>query len=187
MSYFEQYKYKEAIDSLELAILYGFQPEKEAYKTIAHAYEALEQYEDALASYEHWINLGTDQVESFQAPIELALEKTQDFDRALTLAKEALTLFPDEALSHTLLAEVYLAKNETELADQSIEKAFSIDPDFAQAHFTAGEIREQQNDEKGAEWEYKKAYELSAPGDPLGTEAAQRYNQLILGTNPAEE
>ncbi len=181
----EEAKYSDAIDELELALLYGFEPAEEAYKKIADGHEALQEWADAVAAYEALLNLSPSSVSLFQKPIELCLDQLKDQDRALTLAQKATSLFPSEALSHSLLAKVYLAQGKPELASSEIDIAFQIDSNFVLGHYLAGQVREAQNNPEGARWEYKKTFELSSEDDPLHSQAAERYNALL--PNPAPQ
>lgn len=182
MAHFEQAEYAEAVDSFELALLYDFEPESEAYLKLAESQSLLGNYEDALAAYEYLVKIDQRSLSMFEEPLRLAMEVLNDLDRALTLAEEATSYFPNEAQSYTYLAEVYLKRGEIEKANTAIDTAFDINPDLAAAHYIAGQIRLAQENEEGAKWEFKKAYELSKPGDALSVEAAEQYNALILPT-----
>lgn len=179
-------KHQESIGEMELALLYGFEPESEAYKNIAESQSALGNAQEALSAYEAMLNVDASTVNEFIEPIETAIEEVKDLDRALTLAQKALTTFPSEAMSHTLLAQVYLAKGETDLANDSIQTAFDINPNLAEAHLIAGQVREQESNTEGAKWEYKKAFELSKAGDEINQESATRYNLLMNSANPEQ-
>ena len=183
-THFLQKEYEDCIDEMELALLYNFEPASEAYKKMAESHNALGQYEEALAAYEAMVNVDPSSVGLFEAPVDLALNKVQNLDRAETLAQKAVDLFPGDALGHTLLAQVYLKKGTTDLALQSVQKAFSADSEYAEAHLVAGQIREAENNLEGAKWEYKKAFELSTSGDSVNTAAAENYNRLM--TTPTE-
>lgn len=176
----KQEKYEEAMKSFELALLYNFKPETEVYGQLADVYSALGRNEEALEAYEYLLKRNPDSVELFIEPVQIALSILGDLDRALSLAEELSSVFPDQALSYQLLAEVRLKRGEIEQADASIETAFDLNPDLASAHLTAGQIRMAQNNRDGAMWEFKKAYELSKPGESLNVEAAQKYNALSL-------
>lgn len=180
MAHYEQGEYAEAVDSFELALLYAFEPESEAYLRLAESQTLLGNYEDALAAYEYLVKIDQSDVSIFVEPIRLAMDIVGDLDRALTLAGEAISYFPSEATSHHLLASVYLRRGELELASTSAETALDIDPNFAEAHFTMGEIWLAKENAESAKEEFKKAYELSKPGDALSVEAAEQYNALIL-------
>lgn len=183
---FLEEKFQESIEEMELALLYGFEPESEAYKKIAESHSSLGNAEEALSAYEAMLNGNPNTINEFIEPIQTAIEQVKDLDRALTLAQKALTTFPSEAMSHTLLAQVYLAKGEIDLANDSIQTAFDINPNLAEAHLIAGKVREQQSNTEGAKWEYKKAFELSTPGDEINQESATRYNLLINLANPEQ-
>lgn len=174
-----QNKYEDAVNEFELAVLYGFKPETEAYRKIAESQLFLKKYEESLEAYEHLVKIDYTDVSIFVRPVWIAITYIIDLDRALSLAQESVARFPNEAMSHNLLAWVYIEKNELEKADQEIKNAYSIDPDFAEAHYNAGRLREKQNNPEGAKWEYKKAYELSKSGDSISGLASERYNALI--------
>ncbi len=178
--YFEK-KYEEAVNEFELAVLYGFKPENEAYRKIAESQLFLEKYEESLEAYEHLVKIDIGNVDVFVRPIWIAITYIKDLDRALSLAELAVGTFPNEAMSHNLMAWVYIEKNDLDAADKEIKNAFSVDPNFAEAHYNAGRLREKQGNIDGAKWEYKKAYELSQSGDSISALASERYNALIQG------
>lgn len=180
MAHFKQEEYTDAVDSFELALLYDFTPENEAYLKLAESQAALGNFEDSLAAYEYLIKIDNRSLTVFAEPLRIATDVLGDLDRALTLAEESTSYFPQEAQSHTYLAEIYLKRGEIEKAASTIETAFNINADLAEAHFIAGLIRLAEKNEEGAKWEFKKAYELSKPGDELSVRAAEQYNALIL-------
>lgn len=180
VAHFEQAEYAEAVDSFELALLYDFAPESEAYLKMAQSQANLGKYEDSLASYEYLIKIDNSSLSLFEEPLRIATEQLNDLDRALTLAEESTSYFPQEAESHTYLADIYLKRGEIEKAASTIEIAFDIDPNLADAHFIAGQIRLAEENAEAAKWEFKKAYELSKPGDELSVKSAEQYNALIL-------
>lgn len=184
IAHFEQEEYEEAILSFELALLYDFEPESEAYLKLAESQKALGNFEEALAAYEYLLKIDQSRLSLFEEPIHIAMNILGDYDRALTLAQESSSYFPQEALSHTYLAEVHLKRGELEQANTSIKLAFDIDSNLAESHYLAGQIRVAENNIEGAKWEFKKTYELSKPGEPLSVEAAEAYNALILKSNP---
>lgn len=178
-AYFSQNKYEDAVNEFELAVLYGFKPETEAYRKIAESQLFLKKYEESLEAYEHLVKIDYTDISIFVRPVWIAITYIVDLDRALSLAQESVARFPNEAMSHNLLAWVYIEKNELDKADQEIKNAYSIDPNFAEANYNAGRLREKQNNPEGAKWEYKKAYELSKSGDSISALASERYNALI--------
>jgi Tfp pilus assembly protein PilF len=125
-------------------------------------------------------------VNAYIDPFKTAIQKVKDLDRALTLAQKAVNQFPNEAMSHRFLAELYLLKGELALANDALQTAFTFDPNLAETHLIAGKIREAQSNHEGAKWEYKKAFELSRSGDEINQEAATRYNLLMNLAKPLQ-
>lgn len=179
--YFQE-EYDEAVNEYELALLYGFKPEIEAYKKIAECNLLLQKYQDALAAYEHIIKIDSSNIDIFVKPIWIAITYLGDLDRALSLAQNAQSRFPDSAMSHNLLAWVYIERNELDKAESELEVSLSLDPGLAEAHYNAGRMHEAKGDIEKARSEYKKAYESAEPEDTIGTAAAEKYNALILET-----
>jgi len=179
LSHYFLEEYEDAVNRFELALLYGFEPENEPYRKIAESQLFLEQFNEALAAYEYLVKIEHASVDDFVRPTWLAIEKVQDLDRALTLAEEAVTHFPGEAMSHNLLGWVYIEQGQLELADDSLNTAFQIDPLMAEAHYNTGRLRELQGHTDGAIWEYEKAYSLAESGDNVSQQASEAYNRLV--------
>ncbi len=177
--YFQE-EYAEAVDEYELSLLYGFEPEEEAYRKMAESQLLLENYSEALEAYEHLNKIDLGSVESFIRPIWLAIHELNDLDRALTLAEDAAANFPDEAMSHNLLAWVYVERNELSQAEESVNKALELNPNMAAAHYNAGLLYEKQGELDSAINAFEKAHNLASDSDSIGTLAAEKYNSLIL-------
>ncbi len=158
-AHYLQEEYEEAIKEFELALLYGFQPQIEAYHKIAESQLFLERYEDALASYEHLVKIDHSNVELFVRPVWISITFIKDLDRALTLAQEATSRFPGEAQSHNLLGWVYVEKDALDEAQQSLEKAILLNGNLAEAHYNLGRLYEKKGELENAKSEYKKAHE----------------------------
>jgi len=175
-----QENWQGAIEEFELGILYGFEPKQEAYKKIAESQTNLGAYEEALKAYEYLVSIDKSSVLLFEAPIKIAIYSVKDFDRALTLANTATTSFPNEPLGFTLTAEVYLAKNELESAENNANIAIDLNPLFAKAYYIKGVIKEAKGELDEAKKAYKSAYELSPQGDEISIKSAEKYNAIIL-------
>ncbi|MFA5792958.1 MAG: tetratricopeptide repeat protein [Candidatus Gracilibacteria bacterium] len=178
LSRFMQNNWSGAVEELELAILYGFEPKSEAYQKMAESQNSLGNYQDALKAYEYLVNINQSSVGLFSEPIRIAIENVKDLDRALTLANLATTTFPGEALSWSLTAEVYLAKGELDSAENMIDTALGINSAFAKAYYIQGLIKEAKGELTEAKSSYKKAYELSPKADDLSAMSAIKYNAL---------
>ncbi|MBU0982146.1 tetratricopeptide repeat protein [Patescibacteria group bacterium] len=179
-SHYFQAEYKEAITEYELALLYGFNPEREVYTKIAESQFFLGEYNDAIASYEHLAKIDSSSVDIFVRPVTIALNHLHDSSRAYALAKMAVEKFPTEAIAHDLLSWTYIEMDKLEEAEAEINKTFMLNPNLASAHYHAGLLREKQGHLEGAKWEFKRAYELAKSGDSISALAADKFNSIIL-------
>lgn len=184
LTHFEQGEHEECIQSMELALLYNFEPQVEAYRKIAESQLALERYNEALEAYEYLVKIDASKIELFTTPVWIAISKIHDLDRALSLSEDAVSNFPFSAQSHNLLAWTYMEREQLDEAEKAIQKSFDLNPNLAESHLTAGKLRQAQGNLEGAKWEYKKAYELAESDSDVSQEAAEAYNTLIL--SPAE-
>jgi Tfp pilus assembly protein PilF len=64
----------------------------------------------------------------------------KDFEGALSVAERALELFPMSAMSHVLLARVFSATGDPDLARGLVEAALEIDPEHGEAIALAGTL-----------------------------------------------
>lgn len=179
MTYYMQELYEEAVKEFELAVLYDFSPSSEVYRKIAECQIFLQNYDAALEAYEYLIKIDHESVESFIRPVWLAINELNDLDRALTLAQESVTYFPNEAMSHNLLAWVQIERGDLDDASKSLNNAFKIDPNLPAAHYNLGLLKEKAGDIDAAKDAYMDAYKLAPSGDTIGNMAAEKYNSLI--------
>jgi Tfp pilus assembly protein PilF len=179
MAHLKQKEYEEAVRSLELALLYNFQPQQEVFEKIAESYNALGKYVDALESYKKVLAQEDPSLENFKRAFEIALQKVKDQKTAFDLATQATLSFPEEAAPQVWLSQVFLSQKDLIQAEISVEIALSQDPRSAEAHLSAAHLREAQGKTDGAKWEFKKAYDLAGKNSPTQTEAAENYNRLL--------
>lgn len=182
MSHFLQAEYEEAVQSFELAVLHHFEPEAELYKKLAESQVQTGAYSDALDAYEYLVKIDRSNFELFESPVLISAQQLKDLDRALSLAEDAVDLFPKDARSFNLLAWVYLQRNELDKAEENLNKGFSLNPKLPDLHFNSGLLQEAKDNKEQAAQDFKKAYELAEEGSSLSKEAAQKYNALM--TNP---
>lgn len=182
-SHYLQGEYAEAVAEFELALLHGFEPEEEVYRQLAESHLFLDEHEEALAAYEFLIKLDPNSIEGFIQAIQISVGSLQDLDRALTLAQDGVTQFPNDAISHNLLASVYLERGEWDAAEAAIKTALSLDTKRAETHFNLGLLEEARENLEAASNAYKAAHELAETGSPTSIEAAEKFNSLILNPN----
>ncbi|MBT4384905.1 tetratricopeptide repeat protein [Candidatus Peregrinibacteria bacterium] len=179
-THFEQNEFQDAVNSFELALLNGFEPQTEAYRLLAESYLELEQYEAALEAYEYLIKIDQTSIDLFVKPVWLSLDILKDLDRALSIAEESASLFPNESMSHNLLAWVHIQRDELPQAQNEIDKALTMDPKLPEAHFNKAMLEEKKGNTLDAHDSYKTAYELAGPDNSIKDLAAQKFNELSL-------
>ena len=179
-THFEQNEFQDAVNSFELALLNGFEPQTEAYRLLAESYLELEQYEAALEAYEYLIKIDQTSIDLFVKPVWLSLDILKDLDRALRIAEESASLFPNESMSHNLLAWVHIQRDELPQAQHEIDKALTMDPKLPEAHFNKAMLEEKKGNTLDAHDSYKTAYELAGPDNSIKDLAAQKFNELSL-------
>ncbi len=114
---------------------------------------------------------------------------------AVTLARQAASLDPDDALSHVVSGIVEAAAtNDMQAGTQSYEKALRINPNFAMAHGFLGGNQAILGDFEAARTHFDLARRLS-PRDPsaglwqvmynMGLYGAERYDDVVKGADEA--
>ena len=178
LAYLGQDRYEEAITYLELALVYGFEPQVQVYQKLAETYFLIPDYELATRNYEKVLDLNDTDVNYFVRPIWLNMEKLGNIDKALELAKWALSSHPDEAMSYNLMGWAMISAQDYEEARTYLEDALSMDDDLAAAYLNLGTIDEIEGDLESAKENYKQAYTLDQ-NDSVGALAAEKYNNLL--------
>ncbi len=178
LAYLGQNRYEEAITYLELALVYGFEPQVQVYQKLAETYFLMQDYELATRNYEKVLELNDTDVNYFIRPIWLNMEKLGNIDKALELAEWALSSHPDEAMSHNLMGWAMISAQNYEEARTFLENALSIDKGLAAAYLNLGTIDETEGNLESAKENYKQAYTLDQ-NDSVGVLAAEKYNNLL--------
>ena len=68
------------------------------YRKLAESQLFIEDYEEAIATYEYLVKVDPYDIELFIRPLWIAVEVLEDLDRALSLAEAALENFPEEPI-----------------------------------------------------------------------------------------
>ncbi len=123
-------------------------------------------------------------------------DPVSDRNEAFALARQAMSLDPDDALSHVVsgLVSFYMTTNGVETAGQAYEKALQINPNFAMAHGFMGGNQAMRGDFAAARKHLDLARQLS-PHDPsaglwqilynIGLYGAERYEDVVKGAGEA--
>jgi tetratricopeptide (TPR) repeat protein len=108
----------------------------------------------------------------------VGLEEQKDYDQALQILKNAVTLAPDDAKVHNDLAADYYLKGDMGNAISEVRDAIDLNPALVQGHFNLAAFLLQEGHPDQALPEIEKAIDLN-PHFPQGEETlAQTYGQL---------
>ena len=118
-----------------------------------------------------------------------------DRNEAFAIARQAVSLDPDDALSHVVSGMIYASTaNDVEAAARANEKALKINPNFAMAHGFLGGNQAILGDFAAARKHLDLALRLS-PHDPtagiwqslytLGLYSAERYDDVVRNVDEA--
>ena len=168
----------EAINKFERAYKSGFEPAETVVLKLAESYLKNEEYEKSVRYYEKLIDLTPENFDAFIKAIWLHLDFLKNEARAIELAKRAVKLHPNNALSYNLLGWAETQNGELENAKANLEKALEIDENLAAAYLNLGIWYETQGNLPEAKANYFRAYNLEkATG--VGQKAGEKYNALV--------
>lgn len=168
-----------AIDSLEIAAKFGYEPKIHVEQKLAELYFQNEDYDNASALYEDVISKNPTDIDYFIRPIWVYIDKLNKPDKAVALAEKAIVYHPDDAMSYNLLGWAQVANNDFINANKSLQKSLTLNPDFDAPYLNLGWMYQKKQEYGRAKDLYKKAYELS-DGSAVGNLAAERYNELLV-------
>ncbi|MBU0577851.1 tetratricopeptide repeat protein [Patescibacteria group bacterium] len=168
----------EAIIYLNYALANGFEPEIVIHQRLADLYLEIEDYTNAVVSYEEVLDMNNEDINSFVRPIWIYLDYLDEPEKALELAELAVAAFPETAMSYNLLGWSQVGTDDQTEAEKNLKQAIELDPNLAASYYNLGKLYEVQNRDSLALEVYQKAYELD-PSGSIGNLAAQRYNVLM--------
>ncbi len=168
-----------ALTYLILALKNGFEPRIEVQKRIADLYLTNENYDEALSTYQDIIkeNQAND-INLYVRPIWILLELKKQPVEALELAKQALTKYPDQAMSYNLVGWSYLGSDELAAAQENLDKAMQMDPNLQAVYLNQGDLYFKRGDSAKARDFYERAYFIDKTS-AIGGLAATKYNALV--------
>lgn len=178
LAYFGQDRLEESLTYLELALVYGFEPQVQVYQKLAEVYFLQEDYESSTRNYEKVLQLNDGDINYFIRPVWLNMDYLDDIEHALELSEWAISAHPDDAMSYNLKGWVLIAMEDYSEAEDYFEEALDIDPELAAAYLNLGTIAEIQEDYEEAKNLYRQAYTLDQ-NDSVGGLAAEKYNNLL--------
>ena len=172
----------EAASNLELAKKNGYQPEVQIDQKLAEIYLQLKNYSSAAKAYENVVSLNDENVYYYIKPIWIYIDRLNQPDKAMALAKKAYSSHPREAMSFNLLGWAAVSSNELKEAEDYLNKALSIDPHLDAIYLNIGILNEKKGNFSQAISYYRKAFDMGS-GNSISAAAADHYNRLIGKTD----
>ncbi len=170
-----------AANNIEDAIAKGFEPKIQAQQKLAEIYLELKDYEKAAFLYNAVVALNDSDINYFIRPMWLYMEKVNQPEKALLLAKQAIAKHPDSGMAYNLVGWAELGLNDYEQAKAYLGKAIELDPSLAAAYLNLGKLYEKLTNADVAKEYYRTAFRLGE-GSSVGNSAAELYNRLIAST-----
>ncbi|OGJ42255.1 hypothetical protein A3I58_00415 [Candidatus Peregrinibacteria bacterium RIFCSPLOWO2_02_FULL_39_10] len=177
LAYFADGKTKEAIHYLEEADEKGYEPKEHINLKLGDLYTLNTDFKKAAERYESVLAENQNNIDVFVRSVWLNLEKTNNPQKALKLAKLALENHQGNPMSYNLVGWTYIALNDYEKAQENLSQALSINKNFDAAWLNLGWMYEKQGKTSLAKASYKKAYGLGKGGS-IGNLAAIRFSKL---------
>lgn len=160
------------------AIDKGFEPKIQAQQKLAEIYMELKDYEKAALRYEAVVALNDTDINYYVRPMWLYIEKINQPEKALALAKKAIAKHPNSAMAYDLVGWAQLSLKDYDQAKQYLAKSIELDPNLAAAYLNLGTLHEKLANIDAAKEYYRTAFKLGE-GSSIGDSAADSYNRLI--------
>ncbi|MCP4576957.1 MAG: tetratricopeptide repeat protein, partial [Deltaproteobacteria bacterium] len=141
---------------------------------MAYIYKKLGDMDNAVLSYEAVMKIDEDYAPAANDLAYLYADRGEDLDKALTLAKKAQQLIPDNPDVEDTLGWVYLKRGSLLLANRHLQKAISQRPNQPLFRFHLGLVLYDQNNAKEAARELKEAIKLG-----LGKSELEKASKLL--------
>ncbi len=179
-------QYQNAINDLLKAKKLGYQPEIQIEQKLAEIYLLQHNYTKSAASYKQVLASVNVNANYYIRPIYIYLDKLNQPKQAMELAQNAVSRFPNSAMSHNLLGWSLIYNQQLNKAEQELKTALTLDPNLDAIYLNYGLLFENRNQYDQALIFYKKANQLGS-GDSVAKTATNRYNTLISKFNSSKK
>jgi len=178
-----------AIDYFQQAENFGYTEKQNIYIHLANTYYKTENYPKAADNYLKAIALNALSLDEYTKPIWLFLEPLNNPSKALEIAQDTFTKFPDQAISYNLLGWTQLANNQLSNAKENLEKALNLNPKFEAVYYNLGNLYKLKNNSKVAEAYYEKAVKYAKENENRAIQERAEYELQIIQelTQPSSE
>jgi tetratricopeptide (TPR) repeat protein len=177
LAHFSNNNIDQAIAYLEKAYKNGYEPKDQINLKLGDLYLLQEDYNKAAFRYEKILVKNSKNMDVFIKAIWINIDKTDNPEKALSLAKKVIESHPEDPMSFNLLGWAQLANGDLQNAEANLEIALSLNPTLDASNLNFGLLYEKKGDILLAKEYYKKAY-LLGRGNAIARRAATSYNKL---------
>jgi Flp pilus assembly protein TadD len=170
--HYEQGDFWGAIDCFKRALVLAPKSVK-AENNLGLAYEGLNRKTEALVAYRAAIDWQRGSSHPSEQPLlNMAIMMMHDgqFDEALPLLSQAVTIAPQSSKSHEQLGKLYVHTDQLAKAQSELEQAVALEPNSAPLHFLLGQIYHRRGDEQKAKEEFERSAVLNGTHSTIGRE-----------------
>ncbi|MFA5829177.1 MAG: tetratricopeptide repeat protein [Candidatus Gracilibacteria bacterium] len=178
LTYYDLNNLPLAAANLELAKKNGFQPVIQINQKLAEIYLQLKDYNKSAQNYENVLAINDQDINYYIRPIWLYTEKTNQPDKALSLAEKAYLKHPNEAMSYNLLAWAQISAGQLDQAEKNLQTGINIDPQLEAIYLNFGLLNEKKGNTSQALTYYQKAHDMGK-GNSISASATERYTNLV--------
>ncbi len=177
----------EAATHFKKALDLGYEPAFEiAQKRADNLYEA-GVFDEALTAYTDLINKNSAQLkpEAYIRPMVIYIERQNEPERALELARVLVDTHPDDATAINLFGWALLSVGEDGAAEDALNSALARDEKLPAAHLNLGKLSQRRGDLSQALEYYRNAYTYGTERNDISitNAAAALYNAIAKTIN----
>ena len=176
--YEDIWKKRLASEYYKKALAWDYEPRSHIIQKLAEL--SSENWDDQLAiqMYREMLSLNSSDIQNFYYPIEILINKLQDYGLALRFWQWAVRRHPDNAFAHSLLWWTLLVNGKIEEAKKSLQVSIKKDNDIANNYLYAWMLSEKIWDINTALIQYSIAYKKDLNWK-VWREAVKRYNSIL--------
>lgn len=177
LAYYSTGDIKRAIQLLEDAETFKYTPAEQLGMKLADLYILDKKYSKSEKKYLEIRNNGTKNLNIYSKLVWLYIDRLNEPEKALILAKESMDTFPDNTTSLNLYGWALTANDQFNEASKYLTETLKKDPSFDAAYLNLGWLYQKQGETEKAKENYQKAYKLG-DGNAISLRALERYQEL---------
>lgn len=179
-----QQNFNKAVAAFQLALNKGYKPVFKPHEKMGDAYLSVNNFEQAVEEYKlAFTSLeGAEYVDLYVRPVWILIDKLRRPNDALTIANQAVSKMPTNAMSHNLVGWAQLGLRNLPAAKVSLDRAIELDSSLAAAYLNLGSYYVAVNDVEQARAAYEKAVTFDKAGSSISNAAKSHLQRLVVPT-----